>query len=252
MKIKLKPKKKKAIEKAELPKVKVTFEYEPKPRYRIPLDVVERMFELYCQEYTIRAISEEVGAAVPTVQKYINEGDPERQIDPFRERRARVLQALFTQKEEAITKRMSQHSKLNSAGFGQAAARLIKRYQAAEALDDTSALSAKERAFYERIALEPDLSDVSMFHRNSMDLMRLSLGLRDLVSPVNINVSQNQQQEQAQGTKVSVKDEGDVEIVYEHIQALARSKEKDQHTVASAVKRTSLRSEGTLDEEDSH
>jgi len=258
LKLKLKVKKKRKSKKAKdkevlekLPKVKVTFEYNPKSRRRIPLDVVERMFELYCQEYPVRAIAEETGAAVPTVTKYINEGDPERQVEPLRDRRARVLQALFAQNEEALNKRMSHHTKLNSAGFGQAAARIIRRYQAAEALDDATLLSDKERALYERIALEPDLADVSTFHRNSMDLMRLSLGLRD-TAPVNINVSQNQEQTQDQGADISVKDQGDIEIVYEHIQALSRAGEKDEKIVANTVKRASLRTEGTLENEDPH
>lgn len=239
MKFKIKTKKKKPKKK----KVKINYEYLPQPRKRVPVNLVEKMFKLYCQEYPQRAIAKECGVTQDTVFRYIHHGDPDRHIEPLKDRRARVMQAMFQHNDEELVKRQAQHMKLASAGFGQTTARLLKRYRAAEALDEYEKLSLEERAIYERIAQEPDLDDMSAFHRASMDLMRL--GVR-ATSPVNINVTQNQGQQQE--TTSNTASDGSVDVIFEHIYALAGADAKSEKQIADKVKERSLSVERTKED----
>src|SRR5210317_260143 len=71
----------------------------------LPLITVDRMFELYCQDYTPPSIAEIVGISHATVLRYVNDGDPKRSIEPFAQRRARLLKAVFDRGDEKLTER---------------------------------------------------------------------------------------------------------------------------------------------------
>ena len=56
---------------------------------KIPLDKVEKMFTAYSKKQTMSAIQEATGVSEHTASKYVNKGDPSRQLLSFKDRLAK-------------------------------------------------------------------------------------------------------------------------------------------------------------------
>ena len=227
--------------KSEQRKVRIKIADPDVPKRKITVDIIEQMFDMYCRDVLPKGIAEVCGVNLATVRKYINYGDPSREVEPFISRRARILRAALQVQDGRLVERIAQHSQIASAAFGTASSRLIHRYRSAIALDDEDSMSFRDAEKAKKIALEPELADVGTFHRVQMDLMKLAMHLEDPAMTSGVNVTVNQSQGQQQG----IVDTEDVNMVYEHLGTLAKAGSDDQRKMASLVEKASIKVENT-------
>lgn len=72
------------------------------PQPPVPLDKVEAMFLAYCRKPTAESIARSCGVSWHTATKYIERGDPQRAVQPFRTRVRRVARLVARQTEERV------------------------------------------------------------------------------------------------------------------------------------------------------
>jgi len=209
--------------------------------YKLRLGDIDHLFDLYCKDTTVRDMAEDLGISPSTVQKYLDQGDPQRGIEALKARRQRLVQSAMALQDGKLAERMSNSTALAAEAFSMSTKRLMERYEASRRLDDSRDLLEWEKERLERIALEPDLGDMNAFHRVQYDLFKLA---REMVhgpmtkGGVTVNLSQAQNQ----GVATLLSD-SDVGLVYEHIQDLASLTSTDQQKIGRVVETLSERLE---------
>jgi hypothetical protein len=68
----------------------------------IPVDKVEQMFDAYCENQSARYVSSACQVSRPTVQRYIDRGDPARGIQPLAVRLAKLTRHRARVKERRV------------------------------------------------------------------------------------------------------------------------------------------------------
>lgn len=227
-------------------------------RNRVAFDEVEKIFELYCDDWTVTAISKELGISPLTIQRYIDYGNPNRAIEPLRLRRLRVYKRAAALKDDSLAERISENIEIAVKVFGDSGRRFVKRLAAVEMLEDTEGvLTPDELDVAAKIAYEPSTDDYVKFHRVSSEwVSMLNTPVQDgCKSILNVNVNQMQQQEAATeatngGTTASsrVAIEG-VEAVYKHLEAMSEASVDDHNKISVVVADVSETAELLADEE---
>jgi len=237
MKIKIKPRVK--PKEAKPKKVKLKIVPEVKKRRKLSLHVVAEMFDLYCQDMSEGAIASTLGVSRTTVHKYIEEGDPAREIEPLYRRRARILHKALEIQDGKLTERAANLIQISSASAGMAGQRFIARTRAAMALDNPN-LPSNERALAEKIAEEPTVQDFATFSREFQANARLAMAMTDPDTQQGVTVNVNQSQAQGASSHATGIEEGDMDVVYQHIESLAKSNPQDHSKVADLVRKANL------------
>lgn len=224
-------------------KIKVVPNVVTKKKRRVSLSTIADIFDLYCQDISEDAISSAVGVTRVTIHKYIEEGDPRREVEPLRLRRARVLRAALQIQDGKLAERAANIIQISSASAGLSGQRFIARTRAAMALDHPENLSLDEQDLAEKIAVEPTTGDFVAYSREFQSNARLAMLMNEPEpsGAVTVNVNQSQQQE----AKASSDEyDGGMDLVYQHIQTLASSSPQDHNKVARMVRDVNLGTEG--------
>lgn len=80
-----------------------------KPIGPVPVETVEKMWQLYVREEPVRHIARECGVSVETVRKYIEKGDPSRRLKSLRQRKIDNILRVQQISDESTTHRIAAH-----------------------------------------------------------------------------------------------------------------------------------------------
>jgi len=235
--------------KFKIPKSKRKKKKDRKTR-AIRVDTVEAMFDLYCKEYSSEQIAEELGVSHSTVSKYINAGDPTREIEPLKVRRARIIQAAMSIQDGQLIRRLGNLQAFSSKLLAESGGRLLDRIDASRQLDSPIVYAEGNeisRMILERKALEPEVRDVeSVMHMNTqlLDMAARMSGMTSDAPGVQVNVNQAQAQQQRTVAQVTESDPEAMEQVYSYMARTERNAAGHQ-AVTRMVREASLALEGS-------
>jgi len=211
------------------------------------IEKVESMFDLYCKEYPIDQIAEELGISHATVAKYINRGDPSREIEPLKTRRARIVQAAMSVQDGQLLRRLSNLQVFSNKLLASSGGRLLERIAASEELDKEVVYAPGnelKRVILERKALEPEVKDVQAIMGMNTELLDMAARMSGLTHEqpgVQVTVTQGQHQSTIQ--EVTNADPEAMEQVYSYM-ARANKNVAGHGAVTRMVRDASLALEG--------
>lgn len=210
-------------------------------RVAIPFDLVERIFELYCLDYTFSAIARDVGVVVSTVSKYVNSGDSDRGIPPLRERRRDVYLQAIQDKNGEMAIRFRNLLKVAVDSATVTGSRFIERVEAAKELEDSSlyesgnetVLAAKNQKAY-----NPDSKSLARILGVAANVLAVGGKMFQEGSP-SINV--NTQAQAGVSQQLSL---GPAEVIVDHFNNLRGCVDSEATgEIAEIIKKISLGSE---------
>ena len=214
-----------------------------KKRNRVKFSDVEKLFELYCDDHSVLEMSELLGISPLTLHKYIDYGDPKRDIEPLRIRRLRVFKRAVELKDNSLAERIAENIEVAVRVFGDSGRRIAERVAARRMLDDCDGvLTDDEIDGATKIAYEPTTDDYVKFHKVCTEWVGiLSSPAKDAVSVLPINLNVNQTQAQSANTQVEqdnsaskISKEG-VTAVYQHLESMAAASVEDYNKIATVT-----------------
>jgi predicted transcriptional regulator len=215
-----------------------------KKRNRVTFSEVEKIFELYCDDHAVMEISELLGITTTTIHKYIDYGDPKRDIEPLRLRRVRVFKRAAELKDSSLAERIAENIEVAVRVFGDSGRRIAERVAARRMLDDCDGvLTDDEVDNATKIAYEPTTDDYVKFHKVCSDWVGiLSLPTKDAVSALPIHLNVNQMQAQGSTNEQVVEDNSmtkiardGVDAVYKHLEGMASASVEDYNRIAAVT-----------------
>lgn len=204
----------------------------------ITIDIIDKMFSMYCEGSTQAEIAEAVGCALPTVSRFINTGDDSRGLESFKDRRRKIYQKMFAEKDQTMVQKLH-----NLLGTSVDAAKLVsnrvsKRIGNAELLEDRDLYEDGNRAAFMAAnarALNPNIEDASRILDAAAKVVRAVTQQ----SGVSVNVSQNSTQQAA----LLATSLGSVDIVHQHLEDLREIGSDRGMVIEELVRRINYASE---------
>lgn len=218
-------------------------EFETTERVAIPFEVVEKIFELYCLDYSLSAIAKELKINYATVSKYVNHGDSSREIQPLQQRKADVYKRAMEEKNGEMVLKLRQIMNTASDVVETTGKRFIDRVQAAKELEDPSLYDDGMRSVRqatEAKAYNPDSKDLARVLGAATEILKTGGSMFESSSPsLHINASS---QANAASQIVS---QGPIEVILEHLEGVReqQTETKNINVVADIIKKISLKSE---------
>jgi predicted DNA-binding protein YlxM (UPF0122 family) len=216
----------------------------PKKRTLMTHKEVEQIFELYCDDLAVIRIAKRLNTTPRTVHRYIDYGDPKRDIEPLRVRRLRVFKKAAELKDASLAERIAENIDVAVKVFGESGRRLVERVAARRMLDsDSEVLTDDEKEAARRMAYEPTADDYAKFAKVCTDWVGvLGKTAEDVAQPINLSINQMQAQGQPNNEVVDAQEpstsrlarEG-VDAIYKHLEGMADATVADHNTIANVV-----------------
>jgi len=210
-------------------------------RIPIPFDLVEKIFELYCLDHTFSGIARELNVSVMTVSKYVNHGDPSRDVPPLKARKAEVYAQAMRDKNGEMVLKLRQIMNVAAEVVESTGKRFAARVNAAKELEDPSVYTGDQaiRTATEAKAFNPDSEDLLRVFKAATEVLNAGGKMFQQESGPSISVNATSQ---ANSQAVSL---GPAEVILEHFNEVRESQEDslNVNAVADIVKKLSLKSE---------
>lgn len=202
-------------------------------RPRMSLYLINKMFELYCEGLGSPEIAKQLGVDQKTVVRYILIGRPSHHIEPFKERRERLLRHAFSVADANIVSRLSRVSEAALLALEEASLRYVDRVKRAGILEDPELYKSGAEAVMaaREAALNPDASDVASLTKAAAQVLSLE---RKSDGP-SVSVSVNQTQEQATASLAANADGAGIDLVREYVSKMQSFDPEKQREAAAEV-----------------